>query len=53
MGGQPGAGSCRVEAGEAGRARAGAETQRFFWELAEAGVEAGGSEKPAALGATG
>lgn len=46
LGGRPGAASGRVEAGEAGQARAGAETQRFFWELAEAGVEEGGSEKP-------
>lgn len=46
--GQPGAASSRVEAGEARQARAGAETQRFFWKLAEAGVEAGGSEKPVA-----
>lgn len=42
-----------VQAGEAGQARAGAETQLFFWELAEAGVGGGGSEKPAAPEATG
>lgn len=53
LGGQPGAASARVDAGEAGQARAGAETQRFFWELAEVGVEGGGSEKSAAPGATG
>lgn len=50
---QPGAVSSRVEAGEAGQARAGAETQWFFWEVAEAGVEGGGSKKPAAPEATG
>lgn len=37
LGCQPRAASSGVEAAEAGQARAGAETQRFFWELVEAG----------------
>lgn len=36
-----------VETRKAGQAGVGAaETQRFFWELAEAGVEGAGSEGP-------
>lgn len=53
LSGRPGAASSGVEAGEARQARAGAETQRFFWELAEAGVQGVGSEKPVAPETTG
>lgn len=48
---QPGASSSRMGAVEAGLARA--ETQRFFWELAEAGVEGVDLRSPLMPQATG
>lgn len=50
---QPGASSSRMGSVESGLARAGAETQRFFWELAEVGVEGVDLRSPLMPQATG